>query len=121
MRKRKNHPVKLILMLALLLVLLVALFVLIRAVLTPDGTADAQPRATQEPIYTPGPTLIDLYAYYDWTETTDSIRVYDHRADKLITMSLEEYSSESPAISLSALCRQDSGFRQKRSFMSETI
>lgn len=102
MRKRKNHPVKLILMLALLLVLLVALFVLIRAVLTPDGTADAQPRATQEPIYTPGPTLIDLYAYYDWTETTDSIRVYDHRADKLITMSLEEYivgvvSAEMPA------------------------
>ena len=47
-------------------------------------------KVTPEPIYTPAPTPIDLYAYYDWVETT-TIRVYDHRADKLLTMNLEEY------------------------------
>ena len=93
---------RLFIMLAVLLVLLIVLFVLIRAILTSTGESDAQPQVTQEPIYTPAPTIVDLYAYYDWTETTDNIVVYDHRADKLITMSLEEYivgvvSAEMPA------------------------
>ena len=104
MKKRtyRINRIKLLLMLALLLVLLVALFVLVRAILMPDRAADQKPDATQEPIYTPAPTLIDLYAYFDWTETTENLRVYDHRADKLVTMSLEEYivgvvSAEMPA------------------------
>jgi stage II sporulation protein D len=104
MKKRtyRINRIKLLLMLALLLVLLVALFVLVRAILMPDRAADQKPDATQEPIYTPAPTLIDLYAYFDWTETTENIRVDDHRADKLVTMSLEEYivgvvSAEMPA------------------------
>ena len=96
------NRIRLFIMLAVLLVLLIVLFVLIRAVLTSTGESDAQPQVTQEPIYTPAPTIVDLYAYYDWTETTDNIVVYDHRADKLITMSLEEYivgvvSAEMPA------------------------
>lgn len=58
-------------------------------------------RITPEPIYTPAPTAVDLYAYYDWVDTV-TIRVYDHRADRLITMNLEEYvlgvaSGEMPA------------------------
>lgn len=102
MKKRKTHHTILFLMLALLLVLLVVLFAVIRAALRQPKEPEADTVATQEPIYTPGPTLIDLYAYFDWTETTDNIRVYDHRADKLITMSLEEYivgvvSAEMPA------------------------
>ena len=39
---------------------------------------------------TPAPTLLDLYTYFDWTETTQ-IKVYDHRADKLVDMDLEAY------------------------------
>ena len=102
MKKRKTHHTILFLMLALLLVLLVVLFAVIRAALRQPREPEADTVVTQEPIYTPGPTLIDLYAYFDWTETTDNIRVYDHRADKLITMSLEEYivgvvSAEMPA------------------------
>ena len=102
MKKRKTHHIILFLMLALLLVLLVVLFAVIRAALRQPKEPEADTVVTQEPIYTPGPTLIDLYAYFDWTETTDNIRVYDHRADKLITMSLEEYivgvvSAEMPA------------------------
>ena len=45
---------------------------------------------TPEPIYTPAPTAIDLYAYYDWVDEI-TVQVYDHRADKLLTMNLEEY------------------------------
>ncbi len=97
------NRIKLISMLAVLFVLLVVLFLLIRVMLTSACESEADlPRVTQEPIYTPGPTLVDLYAYFDWTETTHDIQVYDHRADKLISMSLEEYivgvvSAEMPA------------------------
>lgn len=93
MRKRtyRINRIKLFAMLALLLVLLLVLILLVRAVLKPEDEPGAVARVTEEPIYTPAPTLIDLYAYFDWTETTDNIRVYDHRADKLVTMSLEEY------------------------------
>lgn len=88
----KINRTKLILMLALLLVLLVVLFLFVRVLLNGAcETKAADAAATQEPIYTPAPTLLDLYAYFDWTETTTDILVYDHRADKLITMNLEEY------------------------------
>ena len=92
--KRKTYKInriKLFGMLALLLVLLLALFLLARVLLSGDGTTQGTARATQEPFYTPAPTIVDLYAYFDWTETTNDIAVYDHRADKLVTMSLEEY------------------------------
>ena len=102
MKKRQSNHIKLFLMLALLLVLTVVLFAVIRAVLTQPQKPDADTVAAQTPTATPGPTLVDLYAYFDWTETTDNIRVYDHRADKLVLMSLEEYivgvvSAEMPA------------------------
>lgn len=114
MKRRKTNRTKLILLIALLLALLIVLFLFIRVVLTPacDTKAGETQAATQEPIYTPAPTLIDLYAYFDWTETTTDILVYDHRADKLITMNLEEYivgvvSAEMPvAYDLEALKAQ---------------
>ncbi len=92
--KRKTYKInriKLFGMLALLLVLLLALFLLARVLFSGDGETQTPARVTQEPFYTPAPTIVDLYAYFDWTETTNDIAVYDHRADKLVTMSLEEY------------------------------
>ena len=93
MRKQtyRINRIKLIGMLALLLLLLIALFLLVRVMLASACEPETEARPTQEPFCTPAPTLIDLYAYFDWTETTADILVYDHRADKLITMSLEEY------------------------------
>ena len=103
--KRKTYKInriKLFGMLALLFVLLLALFLLARVLFSGDGETQTPARATQEPFSTPAPTIVDLYAYFDWTETTNDIAVYDHRADKLVTMSLEEYivgvvSAEMPA------------------------
>ncbi len=110
----KINRIRLIWMLALLLALLIVLFLFLRAILTPacDNKAGETETATQEPIRTPSPTLLDLYAYFDWDETTTDILVYDHRADKLITMNLEEYivgvvSAEMPvAYDLEALKAQ---------------
>ena len=79
---------------AVLLVLSVLLFLLMRAALsgktikTESCKPDAE--AGRIAVMTPAPTLLDLYAYFDWTETT-TIKVYDHRADKLVDMDLEEY------------------------------
>ena len=91
MKHRQIHPIPILLLSGILLALLALLFVIVGASCRRACTeTDGIPRVTQEPIYTPAPTLVDLYAYYDRTETTE-IRVYDHRADKLITMDLEAY------------------------------
>ncbi len=106
MKRKKQNPIKLIGMCAALLVLLVLLFLLMRMVLTnrqPQKPESCSPDAGPGEIgtVTPAPTIVDLYAYFDWTETT-TIKVYDHRADKLVDMDLEEYivgvvSAEMPA------------------------
>ena len=90
MKRQKENPIKLIVMGAALLVLLVVLFLLIRFALTgsENNSGKGQAVPTAEP--TPAPTILDIYAYYDWTETTQ-ICVYDHRADKRVMMDLEEY------------------------------
>ena len=91
MKRRRTFPYKLIALAAVLLVLLTVLFLLMRLALT-DGQAcktNGEPEGDIA-VYTPAPTLLDLYAYFDWTETTQ-IKVYDHRADRLVTMDLEEY------------------------------
>lgn len=75
------------------------------------STASTEPVATQEPIDSPAPTPIDLYAYYEWVETV-RVPVYDHRADELTEMDLEAYivgvvAAEMPAsYSLEALKAQ---------------
>ncbi len=90
--KRKNaFEWKTVVLAAVLLALLVALFLLTRLALSdkrPSCGANGEPLRTAEP--TPEPTLLDLYVYFDWTETV-TIKVYDHRADKLVDMDLEEY------------------------------
>ena len=108
MKRKKKNPLKLIGMCLALLVLLVLLFLLMRLVLSdgqPKEPESCRQRAGSESgeieTVTPAPTLLDLYAYFDWTETTQ-IKVYDHRADKLVDMDLEEYivgvvSAEMPA------------------------
>ena len=53
---------------------------------TPERTATVEP--TAEP--TPEATPIDIDAYYGPRETV-MIRVYDHRADQIVAMDLEEY------------------------------
>ena len=107
-RKKRNRTNTglLILMGAVLFALLVLLFVLIRFVLwggQPDETGgerqDAE--AGEIEIRTPEPTPIDIYAYFDWQETT-KIRVCDHRTGEIVSMDLEEYvvgvvSAEMPA------------------------
>ena len=103
MKRKKQNPIKLIALCAVLLVLLTVLFLLMRILL--DGPKQKQGNAggsaSDITVVTPAPTLLDLYAYFDWTETTQ-IKVYDHRADKLVDMDLEEYivgvvSAEMPA------------------------
>lgn len=106
MKRKKQNPIKFIVLCAVLLVLLTVLFLLLRLLF--DGPKQSQTDSCQphsEPggiaVVTPAPTLLDLYAYFDWTETTQ-IKVYDHRADKLVTMDLEAYivgvvSAEMPA------------------------
>jgi stage II sporulation protein D len=89
MKRYRNNPIVLIGMAVLLLVLLVALILLVRLVVT-DAQEEDGPIGTGEPLATPGPTLLDLYAAYDRTETFE-IKVYDHRAGTLITMDLEAY------------------------------
>jgi stage II sporulation protein D len=103
-KKQKQNPMIVIALAAVLLALSVLLFLLMRAVL--DGkeikpTSCKPDVAGEIAVMTPAPTLLDLYAYFDWTETT-TIKVYDHRADKLVDMDLEEYivgvvSAEMPA------------------------
>jgi stage II sporulation protein D len=103
-KKKKQNPAMLIVLAAVLLVLCVLLFLLMRTVLSGKEikAESCKPNAEGKiGIMTPAPTLLDLYAYFDWTETT-TIRVYDHRADKLVDMDLEEYivgvvSAEMPA------------------------
>lgn len=103
-KKKKQNPVIVIALSAVLLVLSVLLFLLMRAVLGGKAikTESCKPNTEGEiAVQTPAPTLLDLYAYFDWTETT-TIKVYDHRADKLVDMDLEEYivgvvSAEMPA------------------------
>ncbi len=89
MKRKKENPIKLIALCAGLLTLTVILFLLIREVIaeqTENRAGSAVP--TAEP--TPAPTPVDIYAYYDWTETTQ-ICVYDHRANERVMMDLEEY------------------------------
>ncbi len=90
---------------AALLALLVLLFLLMRLALSGNRRAscesESRPGEDRIAASTPAPTLLDLYAYFDWTEMT-KIKVYDHRADKLVDMDLEEYivgvvSAEMPA------------------------
>ena len=88
MKSFRNNPIVLAGMAALLLLLLVGTFLLIR--LAAAGAREDAPIGTGEPLNTPGPTLLDLHATYDRTEAMQ-IRVYDHRADRIITMDLEEY------------------------------
>ncbi len=103
-KKKKQNPLVAIALSVVLLALSVLLFLLMRAVLSGKEikTESCKPNAAGEiAVMTPAPTLLDLYAYFDWTETT-TIRVYDHRADKLVDMDLEEYivgvvSAEMPA------------------------
>lgn len=108
MKRKKQNPIKLIGMCLALFVLLVLLFLLMRLVLSDpkaEERASCGPQFNEKPgeigTVTPEPTIVDLYAYFDWTETT-KIKVYDHRADKLVDMDLEEYivgvvSAEMPA------------------------
>ena len=108
MKRKKQNPIKLVGMCLALFVLLVLLFLLMRLVLSNQqaekgASCRAQFREKSGEIgtVTPEPTIVDLYAYFDWTETT-KIKVYDHRADKLVDMDLEEYivgvvSAEMPA------------------------
>ncbi len=109
MKRKKRNRINtgiLILMGAVLFVLAAALFLLLRQLvpgLTGKPSDASQPNAENGniEIRTPAPTLLDLYAYFDWQETTE-IRVYDHRADEIVTMDLEEYvvgvvSAEMPA------------------------
>ena len=103
-KKQKQNPVIVITLCAVLLALSVLLLLLMRAVLGGREIKPASCKPKEEgeiAVMTPAPTLLDLYAYFDWTETT-AIKVYDHRADKLIDMDLEEYivgvvSAEMPA------------------------
>ena len=104
-KKQKQNPVIVITLAAVLLALCVLLFLLMRMVLSGRElkTESCKPNAEAGSIavQTPAPTILDLYAYFDWTETT-TIKVYDHRADKLVDMDLEEYivgvvSAEMPA------------------------
>ena len=90
MKKRSSQSIKTVILAGVLLVLAALLFVIAGMLLKHTCAGESAPLPTQEPIYTPAPTPVDIYAYYDWTEMTE-IRVYDHRADKLITMPLEEY------------------------------
>ena len=90
MKRQKENPIKLIAMGAALLVLLVVLFLLIRFALTGSENKGGKGQAVPTAEPTPAPTILDIYAYYDWTETTQ-ICVYDHRADKRVMMDLEEY------------------------------
>lgn len=104
MKRKKQNPVIVIALATVLFALCVLLFLLLRAILSGReiGTKSCKPSAAGEiAVMTPAPTLLDLYAYFDWTETTQ-IKVYDHRADKLVDMDLEEYivgvvSAEMPA------------------------
>ena len=101
MKTLRINRTRLIIASGVLLLLLVLLFVVVRAAIRTGCKGGGEAGPTQEPIFTPAPTLLDLYAHFDWTETTE-ISVYDHRADKLITMNLEEYitgvvSAEMPA------------------------
>lgn len=104
-KKQKQNPVIVITLSVVLLALCVMLFLLMRLVLS-GGEIKAESckpnaEAGEIAVQTPAPTILDLYAYFDWTETT-TIKVYDHRADKLVDMDLEEYivgvvSAEMPA------------------------
>ncbi len=89
MKSFRNNPVVLAVMAVLLLALLVALVLLVRLAVKGAREKD-EPIGTGEPMATPAPTLLDLYAAYERNEAMQ-IRVYDHRADRLITMDLEEY------------------------------
>lgn len=107
-RKKRNriNTGRLILMGAALFVLLILLLAMIRFVFwsgQPDETGGGRQgaEADEDEIRTPEPTLLNIYAHFDWQETTE-IRVYDHRADEIVTMDLEEYvvgvvSAEMPA------------------------
>jgi len=104
-KKQKQNPVIVITLSVVLLALSVLLFLLMRMVLSGREIKAESCRPNAEAgeiaIETPAPTILDLYAYFDWTETT-TIKVYDHRADKLVDMDLEEYivgvvSAEMPA------------------------
>lgn len=104
-KKQKQNPVIVITLAAVLLALCVLLFLLMRMVLSGQELKAESCKPIEEAgeiaIKTPAPTILDLYAYFDWTETT-TIKVYDHRADKLVDMDLEEYivgvvSAEMPA------------------------
>ncbi|MBR6040716.1 MAG: stage II sporulation protein D [Clostridia bacterium] len=104
-KKQKQNPVIVITLAAVLLALCVLLFLLMRLVLSGREIKAESCQPIEEPgsiaIQTPAPTILDLYAYFNWTETT-TIKVYDHRADKLVDMDLEEYivgvvSAEMPA------------------------
>ena len=103
-KKQKQNPVIVMTLCAVLLALCVLLFLLMRLVLSGreiKAESCTPAEAGSIAIRTPAPTILDLYAYFDWTETT-TIKVYDHRADKLVDMDLEEYivgvvSAEMPA------------------------
>jgi len=91
MKRIKENPIVLTGMAVLLLALLVALFLFIRFAAKDACAQDGgQIGKADDAFSTPVPTLLDLYATYDRTEAVQ-IRVYDHRADRLITMDLEEY------------------------------
>ncbi len=81
---------RLLLLLGILLVLLIVLGLLVRGCTKAACSKNSGTIAVVTPPPTPAPTCIDLYAYYEWTETV-RITVYDHRADKLLEMDLEAY------------------------------
>ena len=91
MKKRNRnriHPLWLLLMAAALFALLVLLFVMVRALASPAPAAGPTPSPTVPP--TPAPTRVDLYAYYNFSET-QQIPVFDHRENRLIVMDFEAY------------------------------
>ena len=76
-------------LMAVLLVLLIILMVMVYSILAGSSPLAAfEPEPT--PTFTPSPTRVDLYQYYNFIET-QQIPVYDHREDRLIVMDFETY------------------------------
>ena len=88
-KQYRTDPKVLLPMAGILLVLLIVLFLMIRACSSMRREADG-PSGSPTPSFTPAPTRVDLYVYYNFVET-QQIPVFDHREDKLVLMDFESY------------------------------